>query len=93
MQSATTSVGHWGSAGVIIVRSKQASSSKKKEKKKTFHHTNYTYKEQRRRILTISFKKCMKISNPESILNINNMLINIQDQIVSEASNIIQVKT
>ena len=63
---------------------------RKKETKKIFLHPKYTHKEQRRRILTMSFKKLMKISNPESILNkavlINNMLRNIQNQIVFESS-------
>ena len=63
---------------------------RKKEKKKIFLLPKYTHKEERRRILTMSFKKLSKISNPESILNkavlINNMLRNIQNQIVFEAS-------
>ena len=53
-----------------------------------FPHTHYTYKEKRKRILTMSFKKLIKINHPESILNkavlINNM---------SEASHRIQVET
>merc|ERR1712183_1243828 len=68
----------------------QKEKMKKKEKKKIFLHPKYTHKEERRRILTISFKKLSKINNPELILNkavlINNMLRNIQNQIVFEAS-------
>ena len=71
---------------------KKRTKKKEKEKTKAFLHIDYTYREQRRRILTMSFKKLMKISNPESILNkavlINNMLRNIQTQIVFEASEV-----
>ena len=66
---------------------------KKKEKKKEiFFHIKYTHREQRRRILTMSFKKLTKIQNPESILNksvlINNMLRSIKNQILVEASEV-----
>ena len=68
----------------------QKEKMKKEEKKKIYLHPKYTHKEERRRILTMSFKKLSKINNPESILNkavlINNMLRNIQNQIVFEAS-------
>ena len=61
-------------------------------KKKILPHTSYTHREQRRRILTMSFKKLTKIQNPESILNksvlINNMLRSIKNQILVEASEV-----
>ena len=77
---------------VVSKIKKKRMKKKEKEMTKAFLNINYTYREQRRRILTMSFKKLMKISNPESILNkavlINNMLRNIQTQIVFEASGV-----
>ena len=74
----------------IAILKEKIDEMKMKEKKKIYLHPKYTHKEERRRILTMSFKKLSKISNPESILNkavlINNMLRNIQNQIVFEAS-------
>ena len=78
----------------MIVRSRKRSGihkrKRKKMKKKIAPHTIYTHREQRRRILTMSFKKLTNIQNPESILNkavlINNMMRNIQNQIVFEAN-------
>ena len=74
----------------VTCKRKRKKKMRKREKKKIFLLPKYTYKEERRRILTMSFKKLSKISNPESILNkavlINNMLRNIQNQIVFEAS-------
>merc|ERR1712106_70609 len=87
-------VAGWGIMPVKIKRKTEKSRiEKKKEKKKgIFFHIKYTHKEQRRRILTMSFKKLVKIQNPESILNksvlINNMLRSIQNQILVEASEV-----
>merc|ERR1711915_471070 len=61
----------------------------KRKTKKVVFEAEYTNREQRRRILTMSFKKLTKIRNPEIILNkavlINNMLKHIQKQIVNES--------
>merc|ERR1711892_1637181 len=81
-------------SGGMIVRSRKRSGihkrKRKKMKKKITPHISYTHREQRRRILTMSFKKLTNIQNPESILNkavlINNMMRNIQNQIVFEAN-------
>merc|ERR1712106_134857 len=91
-------VAGWGIMPVKIKRKTEKSKIEKKKKKKKekkkgiFFHIKYTHKEQRRRILTMSFKKLTKIQNPESILNksvlINNMLRSIQNQILVEASEV-----
>ena len=61
----------------------------KRKSKKVVFEAEYTDREQRRRILTMSFKKLTKVQNPEIILNkavlINNMLKHIQKQIVNES--------
>ena len=80
----------------MIARSRKRTSIHKRRrnkiKKKIAPDTTYTHREQRRRILTMSFKKLTKIQNPESILNksvlINNMLRSIQNQILVEASEV-----
>ena len=74
-----------------VGQKKNLKKQRKKEKKKNeFNHQKYTYKENRRRVLTMSFKKLLQIDNPESLLNkavlINNMLRKIRNQIVCEAS-------
>merc|ERR1712055_124150 len=65
---------------------------KKENKKQLVFQIKYTHKEQRRRILTMSFKKLTKIQSPELILNksvlINNMLKHIQSQILLEAEQV-----
>merc|ERR1711892_1416205 len=91
-------VAGWGRMPVKIIRNTgkcriEKKKRKKKEKtKEIFFHIKYTHKEQRRRILPMSFKKLTKIQNPESILNksvlINNMLRSIQNQILVEASEV-----
>merc|ERR1711942_44940 len=66
--------------------------ARKERKKQIMFQIKYTHKEQRRRILTMSFKKLTKIQSPELILNksvlINNMLKHIQNQILLEAEQV-----
>ena len=71
---------------------KKRKKKKKERKKQIMFQIKYTHKEQRRRILTMSFKKLTKIQSPELILNksvlINNMLKHIQNQILLEAEQV-----
>merc|ERR1711982_54432 len=82
----------WGDMPGRAAQDWERKKKKKERKKQIMFQIKYTHKEQRRRILTMSFKKLTKIQSPELILNksvlINNMLKHIQNQILLEAEQV-----